>query len=200
MTQAIMPCNGVLLYQYDGTSRHMQIALTERKGGGYGLTFGGKINQTEILGTRVGTVIDMIDQLYQEGIEELGAKALNNAISLAQFRTYVQPINTSLIRVTDKDEDILAHSSSYYAYQTTFMERQMLTNLPETEERRGEILWCELRWRSNVENDLERQTSVSLSHKERDISFSVIHHRHEQVCVLHAMALLAHRKRLWLER
>lgn len=200
MTQAIMPCNGVLLYEYDGTSRHMQVALTERNDGGYGLTFGGKINQGEILDTRIGNVTDMVDQLYQEGIEELGAKALNTAIPLARFRHYVQPINTSLIRVTDKDEDILAHSASYYAYPTTFMERQMLANLPETEERTGQLIWAELRWRSNVENDLERPTSVTLHHKERDINFSALYHRHEQACVFHTLALLAYRKRLWLER
>lgn len=196
-----MPCNGVIFYNWNGRDSYMEVGLTQHRDGGYGLTFGGKINTGAVLDMSIGEIASMVHHLYEEGTQELDARMLNDAIPYNTFRKYVQLIDVSLIRVEDgKDPDILTHASAYYAYPVTMHERLQLANLPDTAERIGQILWAELRWRGNLNSAAERATNITLNEAGHAISWSVFKHRHEQECVLQTMALLASQKRLWNDR
>jgi len=200
MSLAIMPCTGVVFYTWDETQTSLEVGLTQHREGGYGLTFGGKINVGAALGMNVGQTLPLTEDLYEEGEEELDSRMLHEAIPLSTFQAYAQPINISLIRVEDKNPDILVHASAYYAYPVSWQEKLMLANLPETTERTGQILWTKLRWRGNLNSAAERATNITLNHDSHDISWSVFKHRHEQECVLQTMAVLASQKRLWNDR
>lgn len=201
MSLPIMPCNGVIFYTWDGINSHMDVGLTNHRDGGLGLTFGGKINIASTLDMSPGHIGSMVEHLYEEGTEELDARTLNQAIPLRTFRRYAQPIDVSLIRVIDaNDDEIKVHASAYYAYPATLQERLLLSNLPDTAERTGQIMWAQLRWRGDLNTASERACNITLHHASKPLSWSAFKHRHEQECVLQTLAGLAHQKRLWNDR
>ncbi len=198
----VSPCSGVILYQWDGRSFHMDVGVTMRNesvGAGLGISFGGHAEALEFLRRPVGSMASILAEAYREGEEELGAKALHRAIAQDVLETFAQPLGTSMVRV-DWEGKQYVHVPAYYVLPVTAHERLMLGNLRDTDERVGQILWLRLCWRRALSLHTTSINEVWLEKDGACIGWNQFYHGHEPVLVFRPLAILANTGRLWNDR
>lgn len=199
--------SGILGYQWDGTSNHMRVGVTERPtefgpGHGYGITFGGFASVRTFLNQYIGSVRSMVQESYREGTQELGHTALTQTISRETLEAHAQPLGGYLVRTPDDNK---VHAPMYFAFPFTDQERELLGDLKDTKERIGQIKWMSMHWTKGFGKNpytamQGAHEHVKLSYRDEPVAWSQFFHRHEPFCAFQTLAFLADRGRLWNDR
>lgn len=180
--------SGGIFYRVLGP-RHIRVLLASRAGNvgaGSGISFGGWMPLSSLLGKLDGTLVRTEIGAAREGVQEVPGllKTLSKDVLLGNLQ-YL--LGGCVYKPNDPYGNII-HAATYYGLAVTEAEEEALCNLPKSKETTAPLMPVDLSW------TVDNPTPDDLKGLPGDF-----HHGHEREAFA-ALAQLADQGRLWTDR